>query len=441
MIAAPDETVLTTARTFLQSFKSPGHLLAAVSGGSDSTGLLLSLHAVIGEFPGFSLSVATVDHGLRSGSGKEAEDVARLCGFLGLAHQICRWEGGKPKSGIQAAARMARYRLLAEAVLRSGADAIVTGHTLDDQHETISMRAGRNSDPAATGLSGMAGAVLFDRSVWILRPCLGVERADIRSYVKGLGAGFADDPSNMNPAFERARLRQEPRARDSDAARAAGEERLQSSVRCAAFLNRHVRLFGALAAHIGNEGVEKARDPDNFRSLLTLAAVLGGRAHLAGRDTAARLRSFLATGAGQRMTAGRVVFDRRRDGLYLYREARGLPVMQLAPGETCRWDGRFRVSNGGSSVLTLSAPDDAGPVAATLSSAGLPRGIAKRAALSSLSISQGGAVLMPSPENVSVEPVLAPFDVFLPRFDLVMADALADLAGRAPYVSCPVHIV
>ena len=440
MIAAPDDAVLSAVRKFLRSFKAPGRLLAAVSGGSDSTGLLLSLHAVIGEFPGFSLSAATVDHGLRAGSGDEAEAVARLCASLGVAHRICRWDGDKPKSGIQAAARMARYRLLADAAQKTGAAAIVTGHTHDDQLETISMRAERTTDPAATGLSGMADAVLFDRAAWILRPFLNVERSAIRAFARARDVGFVDDPSNLNPAFERARLRQKPMSRGAGVMNPASEERFHSSGRCAAFLERSVQLYGGLAAHIGNSGLEKAEDRDSFRALLTLAAVLGGREHLAGKETTARIRLFLG-GAGQRMTAGRVVFDRRRDGLYLYREARGLPVMQLAPGKTCNWDGRFRVSNGGSGDLMLSAPGDARPVAAALAAAGLSEAIAKRAAHASLSVSRGDAVLDPLPENVTVEPLLAPFDAFLSRFDLAMADALAHLAGRAPYVSCPVHIV
>lgn len=440
MIAAPDDAVLSAARKFLRSFKVPGHLLAAVSGGSDSTGLLLCLHAVIGEFPGFSLSAATVDHGLRAESGEEAEAVARLCVSLGVAHQIRRWDGDKPKSGIQAAARMARYRLLADAAQKAGAVAIVTGHTRDDQLETISMRAGRTTDPAATGLSGMADAVLFDRSVWILRPFLNLDRTVIRAFVQAQGVEFVEDPSNLNPVFERARLRQKSLSRDTGVITAASEERFRSSARCAAFLERSVRLYEGLAAHIGNGGLEKAEDRDSFRALLTLAAVLGGREHLAGKETAARIRSFLG-GGGQRMTAGRVVFDRRRDGLYLYREARGLSVMQIASDKTCDWDGRFRVSNGGSGVLTLSVPGDARPVAASLAAAGLSEAIAKRAAHASLSVSRDDVVLEPLPENVSVERLLAPFDAFLPRFDLAMADALAHLAGRAPYVSCPVHIV
>lgn len=440
MIAAPDEPALSAARSFLRSFRKPAHLLAAVSGGSDSTGLLLSLHAVIDEFPGFTLSAATIDHGLRAGSGLEAEQVARFCASLGVAHEIRRWEGAKPAGGLQAAARMARYRLLADAARNMGADAIVTGHTRDDQAETVFMRAERNADPAGTGLAGMAGAVLFDRAIWILRPLLHVDRATIRAFLAQRNVSFIDDPSNLNPAFERVRVRQTTKGFATGDLEAAGRERSRLSGEGAAFLMQFVRLRGGLAAHAGTEGLAHLHEPACFRALLTLGAVLGGKPYLPGRETARRIRRFL-TGDEPRMTAGRAVYDRRRDGLHLYREARGLPILELGPGETCDWDGRFRISNRLPDAVTLSTPADARTVVADLIAAGLPEPVAKRAARAAPSFRQGEALPKLFPDDVSVELLLSPFDTFLPCFDLALADAVAHLAGRAPYVSCPVHIV
>lgn len=152
----------------------PARLVLAVSGGSDSVGLLMTFADHVKALPDrdVDLVVATIDHALRPASAQEALDVGLLCAELGIPHVIRRWEGDKPKSGISAAAREARYRLLMEIADTVGADAIVTGHTADDQAETIAMRASRNASPDNRGLSGMAEAVLVDGRRWLLRPFL-----------------------------------------------------------------------------------------------------------------------------------------------------------------------------------------------------------------------------------------------------------------------------
>lgn len=193
---------------FLDRINHPLRLLVAISGGSDSTGLLLALHEQLQAMPAktVTLHAATIDHGLRNGSAAEAETVAALCATLGIPHVIRRWVGDKPKSGISAAARAARYRLLAEIAKEIGAAAILTGHTADDQIETIAMREKRSRNPRATGLAGMASSVLFENSIWITRPLLRSRRQTIRAFLQDRGHGWVDDPSNDNPAYERARI-------------------------------------------------------------------------------------------------------------------------------------------------------------------------------------------------------------------------------------------
>ena len=86
------------------------------------------------------LVAVTVDHGLRAAAAGEAAAVKRLARRLGVAHRTLRWRGKKPKSGLQEAARNARYRLLAQAAERAGCGHILTAHTLDDQAETVLFR-------------------------------------------------------------------------------------------------------------------------------------------------------------------------------------------------------------------------------------------------------------------------------------------------------------
>src|SRR5262245_13731697 len=105
----------------------------AVSGGSDSTALMVLFAewlAQSGRSPADAF-VLTVDHGLRPASRSEAEWVARMAAGLGFRHAVLPWTGTKPKTGVQAAARTARYRLLAEFMGGAGLRVLMTAHTAD----------------------------------------------------------------------------------------------------------------------------------------------------------------------------------------------------------------------------------------------------------------------------------------------------------------------
>jgi tRNA(Ile)-lysidine synthase len=187
------------------SFPRSGRVILAVSGGADSTALMvLAQRWRRRRARGPDLVVATIDHGLRPGSRAEAKAVGALARRLGLSHEILPWRGAKPKTGIEAAARAARYRLLAELAQRLGAEAIATAHTLDDQAETVLMRLAAGSGPA--GLAGMRPRDVRDGIV-LLRPFLGVRKARLVATLARAGIRWADDPMNANPAFARARLR------------------------------------------------------------------------------------------------------------------------------------------------------------------------------------------------------------------------------------------
>ena len=124
------------------------HWGLAVSGGADSMALMQLAARRLATEPGSRrLTVLTVDHGLRPESADEAEVVARAAAALGLPHTTLRWKGAKPKSGIQAAARAARYDLMATHAMKCGIDCLMTAHHLDDQAETFLMRLRRGSGP------------------------------------------------------------------------------------------------------------------------------------------------------------------------------------------------------------------------------------------------------------------------------------------------------
>ena len=134
----------------------------------------------------------------------EARDVKRLARALDLPHRTMRWTGAKPKSGVPAAARAARYRLLAEAARESGATHILTAHTRDDQAETLLMRLLRGSGIA--GLSAMA-RVTEREGVLLARPFLNVSKLQLITTLRRAKVGFADDPTNRDTNFTRPRIR------------------------------------------------------------------------------------------------------------------------------------------------------------------------------------------------------------------------------------------
>lgn len=185
-------------------------VVLAVSGGPDSTALMwLAARWRAARQTGPDLIAVTVDHALRKESAAEARAVAKLARQLGIAHCTLRWSGAKPKTGLPRAARDARYRLLSDAARKAGAPAVLTAHTLDDQAETILIRMSRGS--GITGLAGMQriGTVpaRVGARVQLIRPLLEVPKARLIATLKAANIPFADDPTNRDPRFARARLR------------------------------------------------------------------------------------------------------------------------------------------------------------------------------------------------------------------------------------------
>ncbi|ODM70518.1 tRNA lysidine(34) synthetase TilS [Bradyrhizobium elkanii] len=180
-------------------------ILLAVSGGPDSVALMwLAARWRRALAQGPRLVAVTVDHGLRPEAAREARDVKRLARSLDLPHHTLRWTGPKPGTGVPAAARAARYRLLAQAARKHGATHILTAHTRDDQAETLLMRMLRGSGVA--GLSAMARETERD-GVLLTRPLLDVSKAQLIATLKKARIGFADDPTNRDRSFTRPRLR------------------------------------------------------------------------------------------------------------------------------------------------------------------------------------------------------------------------------------------
>ncbi|WP_232475942.1 tRNA lysidine(34) synthetase TilS [Flavisphingomonas formosensis] len=178
----------------------------AVSGGGDSLALLrLAVRAFSGR-----LAAATVDHGMRPESAQEAQAVADICATLGVPHAVLSPTVPIAAPGnLQQKARQARYRALSDWAVERSLTRILTAHSRDDVAETFLMRAARGA--GVSGLARMAAETAMpyaaESGVRLVRPLLDWSRAELRALAESTGWPIADDPSNTNPKYDRARIR------------------------------------------------------------------------------------------------------------------------------------------------------------------------------------------------------------------------------------------
>lgn len=171
----------------------------AVSGGPDSLALLLLARAVR---PG-AIAAATVDHRLRAESADEAAFVATVCTELGVPHAILAADA-LITGNVQSGARALRYRLLGDWAAAVGVEWLLTAHHRDDQVETLLMRLNRGA-----GVAGLAGvrAMTVIGDLRVARPLLHWSRDELAAIIAAAGIAPVEDPSNVDPRYDRARLR------------------------------------------------------------------------------------------------------------------------------------------------------------------------------------------------------------------------------------------
>ena len=329
-------------------------LALAVSGGPDSFALLYLAHRLrdAGALRA-EITVLTVDHGLRATSRDEATMVGALAAQLGFGHAVLDWRPSEaPRAGLQEAARIARYGLMAEYCRSHDIPVLVTAHQLEDQAETMLMRLARGS-----GLDGLAA--IPETSHWaglvILRPLLAVPKARLIATLREAGIVWVEDSTNRDTRYERARIRA---GRDAMQALGLTPEALARSARRLArarealdrmtetFLESHCKTSGAGYCTLDVEALLEAPEEIALRALGSVVEAVGAR-HTTLR--LAKLESLLAAireRPAKPQTLGGCRLQLLEAGLGVFREARrnGMPVVALAPGERSLWDNRFSVS-------------------------------------------------------------------------------------------------
>ena len=339
----------TASLASIAQLESSPFLAVAVSGGSDSLGLAILADRWARERGG-EICALTVDHRLRPESGDE---IQRLGGWLSaraIRHEVLVWAGEKPRTGIQEAARLARYRLLGGWCRDHACLHLLIGHQRDDQIETHLIRRRAHSGP--DGLAGMS-AIRELADCRLLRPLLGLPRDRILAFLEAEQQPFISDPSNLDPAFERSRLRlggSAPATNERNS-RLPGEIRSLGRMRAAherernTLLARYVSLHPAGFALLDPAMIPETPSKVAERLLSAVSVTIGGASYPPRRERIARLRAVLGEVVQRGHSVGGSRFIWWRERILVTRElAKAAPPLRLRPGERTIWDGRFEIT-------------------------------------------------------------------------------------------------
>jgi tRNA(Ile)-lysidine synthase len=328
----------------LGPFEARPRIAVAVSGGADSLALMI-LCQRWAKARGGSVVALSVDHRLRPESNAEARQVARWLRARAIVHHILVWNrtGPRPAAGLQAAARTARYGLLANWCRKHGVLHLALAHHAGDQAETVLMRLVRGG--GVDGLAGMS-AIASREGVRLIRPLLPVAPERLRATLQAAGQSWLEDPSNRDSIFERVRWRRLipaslvpgladgaaeigtlRRARERDIADLLAHARIDP----AGFLSLPLAELNAAAADVAE------------RALARCLIVIGGDSYGPRQESLARLRQGLASDQRGRTLGGCRILCRGQR-LFIFREAAAARErLKVQAGASARWDGRFDI--------------------------------------------------------------------------------------------------
>ncbi len=329
----------------------PSELGLAVSGGGDSMAMLALAHNWSRAW-GVRLRAITIDHGLRPESADEAAMVAQECATLGWPHDTLawRWDG---TGNVQDAARRGRLNLISQ--WRGTLQHVLMAHTADDVAETFLIRLARGS-----GVDGLA-AMLPKREVadfTVVRPCLQMRRDELRHYAQHLMVPWAEDPSNDDPKYDRARARKILSELDGMGLRFDGITDTANRMRRAADALRSQTCEAA--RHCVSETVDGglllqrdafAKLPHDIQLRLLASAIMWiGNADY--RPRAAKLEFLLdRIMAGGASTLMGVKLELSGDTVRSFREYSAVATTV----STGIWDGRWRIAGPSTKDMTIQA--------------------------------------------------------------------------------------
>lgn len=344
-----DDETFAALMAPLGPFEQAPLLAVGVSGGADSLAIAL-LAARWAEARGGRAVALTVDHRLRPESAAEAAEAGAILNRWGIEQQILPWLSEKPSSGVQEAARAARYRLMEAWCAQADVLHLLLAHHREDQAETLLLRLGQGS--GAFGLAGMA-AVTEREQVRVLRPLLSVASSRLRATVARSGERWLHDPSNDSAAFGRVRMR---RLAPALAAEGLSAEVLATTARrlSRARVATETALAGLLAAAVslrpeGYARIDSARflaapAELRLRLLAAVTACVGGREWPPRMERVERMDGRMRAAESRQRTLGGCLIRPIKSGWLVCREPDAPERIPLAAGEDALWDGRFFVT-------------------------------------------------------------------------------------------------
>ncbi len=328
----------------------------AVSGGADSMALLLLCRDWLNRFDDTGgangLLALTVDHGLRPEAAIEARQVAEWCGAQGITHRTLRWTEDKPAGCIQAAARQKRYALLEAACLDAGIRDLLLAHHREDQAETLLLNLMRGS--GVHGLSAMQPVSAQGR-LRLIRPLLDFPKSALRATLHAAGQDWIEDPSNHDRHYARVRMRtlyrhliDEGMPPERLTATALHMQRARAAIDhyTDELLSQAAIISGAGIAWLDPSVLSAAPEEVGLRALARLVTAIGAQRYTPRLNRLENLYVWLCDqpGTGGRTLSGCQLLPHRGRILILRELASIGPDLDLEPGQTGNWDGRFDIS-------------------------------------------------------------------------------------------------
>ena len=321
-------------------------IAVAVSGGADSMALCLLTNSGARR-NGAPMAALTVDHDLRQTSVAETSQVAEWVAGFGIAHTVLKWAGPKPQTGIQAAARDARYALMTRWCRNNGFATLLVAHHRDDQAETYLMRLNRGSGP--NGLAGMSAAT-ERHEVRIVRPLLGVPKSRLVSTCRALRQTWIDDPSNRDPRYARTHARSHLEAQNNGAViaektRSYGIARAARDREVCALLKTAATEYAGGFVRLNWQTLAEAPDDVGTGALARVLCRVSGASHAPPTNKMAALHRAVTRGLIATRSLHRCLAMPQTDGhILICREPRNLPIVPIEAGSQFTWDRRFLVA-------------------------------------------------------------------------------------------------
>jgi len=347
MTAPFSEDVL---RALFEAVPDEKRIAVAVSGGGDSMALL-HLAVQWSRLGGPVLDVLTVDHGLRPESAAEAQAVGAFCAAHDIVHETLHWQGGGANTpgNLSSEARNARYTLMARACAARGIGTLLTGHTLDDQAETLLMRLGRGS-----GVDGLA-AMRPVTSLWglcLVRPLLGLRRAALREMLVAAGVPWSEDPTNEDRHYQRITARDALAAlaplgitpeRLASTATAMGDARAVLDERASALAAEICTASPLGYMRLDPGPLTRAPRETARRLLARLLCGVSGNAYRPRLDALSALLGSLGQADFRGATLHGCRIDPAEGRITIQREPNAC-TDRLSPARDALWDNRFEIA-------------------------------------------------------------------------------------------------